>query len=192
MKNIPLFISNSIRLTALDAEADSAIIAKWTQSGHYIHFLDNVPSHPLSMFETKKMLAGLIKESGEKQSSFWFGIRTLDESELLGIVGLNWVDWSNGGAFMKLVMKDLPEYTNPSTIEALGLMERYVFHELQMHHLSIAVPTYNEKLITVLKKLGFKDEVYRREAVYRFGRYWDDIIFGRLASNWQKGKSDGR
>jgi RimJ/RimL family protein N-acetyltransferase len=187
MKYTSLFNATAIRLTALDAKEDAPALAAWTQDSRYIPISDDAPPHPMSATQAEKMLDKLLKEADEKRNTFWFGIRTPDETELLGIIGLGWIDWSNGAAYMELNMKDLAEYSQPSTEDALALMQRYVFHELQMHRLSLTVPAYNEGLIAALQRMGFAEEVRRREAVYRFGRRWDSVHFGLLAADWQKG-----
>ena len=87
-------------------------------------------------------------------------------------------------------MKDLVEYSRLSTEEALSLMHHYVFRELHMHRMNIALPAFNEGLIAVLQKLGFGEEVRRREAIYRFGRRWDGLSFGILAAEWERRKAD--
>lgn len=185
-----LFESTTIRLTALDAKEDAAALAKWTQDGRYIPLTDDGPAYPMSARQAKRMLEELLKAADEKRNTFWFGIRTLDESELLGVTGLSWVDWSNGAVTMQLSMKDLAEYGRSSTEESLALMQRYIFHELHMHRMSLTVPAYNEGLIAVLQKIGFAEEVRFREAVYRFGRRWDSLQFGILAADWLKGNVD--
>lgn len=185
--NTPLFTAATICLTALDAKEDAAALASWTQDSRYIPLAeDGKPSHPLSEFQTKKMLEEILKESDEKRNTFWFGIRTLDETELLGIVGLSWVDWANGSVYMDLSMRNTAEYSQPSTCEALTLIQRYVFHELQMHRLSLNVPEFNEGLIETMTTLGFAVEVRKRETLFRFGRRWDSLHFGRMAKDWEK------
>ncbi|MCF6278013.1 MAG: GNAT family N-acetyltransferase [Anaerolineales bacterium] len=98
------------------------------------------------------------------------------------------MDWANGAVYMDLSMKDMTEYGQPSTREALTLMQRYVFHELQMHRLSLPVPAYNKNLLTLMPELGFMEEVRSCEILYRFGRRWDKIHFGILASEWGRSK----
>jgi RimJ/RimL family protein N-acetyltransferase len=190
MNNTSLFNAEKICITALDAKEDAPTLATWTQDSRYIPISDDAPPHPMSAAQAEKMLDELLKEADQKRNAFWFGIRTPDESELLGIIGLGWVDWSNGAAYMQLSMKDLAEYSQPSTEEALALMQRYVFYELQMHRLSLTVPAYNEGLIAALQRMGFTEDVRRREAVYRFGHRWDSVHFGLLAVDWQKGVAD--
>jgi RimJ/RimL family protein N-acetyltransferase len=187
MKNTSLFNAATICITALDAKEDAPTLAAWTQDSRYIPISDDAPPYPMSAAQAEKMLDELLKEADQKRNTFWFAIRTPDETELLGIIGLSWVDWSNGVARMELNMKDLAEYSQPSAEEALSLMQRYVFYELQMHHLSLIVPAYNEGLIATLQRMGFAEEVRRREALYRFGHRWDSVHFGLLAVDWQKG-----
>ncbi len=183
----PLFTAPHICLTALDAKEDAPALARWTRDSRYIPLAENdKPPHPISEFQAKELLAGILKESDEKRNTFWFAIRTPDEEEMLGIIGLSWVDWANGSVYLDLSMKDTTEYGQPSTREALALMQRYVFHELQMHRLSLNVPEYNEALIKTLTDLGFMQEVRKRETLYRFGRRWDSLHFGRMARDWEE------
>jgi RimJ/RimL family protein N-acetyltransferase len=185
MKNASLFNAASICLTAMDAVKDAPAFSAWTQDSRFIPLAGgSKPSHPLSEMQAKKKLEEILKESDEKRNTFWFGIRTLDESELLGITALTWVDWANGAVQMDIVMKDLEEFGKDSAKEAIALLENYVFHEIQMHRLSISLPAYNEGLLKTLESLGFKEEVRRREAVYRFGKRWDVYHCGILASEW--------
>ena len=187
MKNNNLFNSASICLTAIDAESDAKTFAAWTQDSRFIPFADeSKPSHPLSEAQAKKMLEEILKESDEKRNTFWFGIRTPDESELLGIAALTWIDWGNGAAHMDVVMKNLEEFGKDSVIEAIALLQNYVFHEIHMHRLSISLPAYNEGLLKTLENLNFAEEVRRRKAVYRFGKRWDVLHFGVLANEWKE------
>ena len=185
--NQPLFTAPNIALTALDAEADEKSYAAWTQDSRFIPFvMESKPPHPLSEAQAKKMLEETLKEADEKRTSFWFGIRTLDESELLGIVTLYWVDWGNRAVQMDLMMKDLDGFGKISAKETLALMQNYVFNEINMHSLHISTPEYNKGLAKTLTGLGFVEEVRRREARYRFGKRWDVLHYGILASEWKK------
>lgn len=187
MINTNLFNATSICLTALDTELDASTLARWTQDSRFIPLVeDESPPHPLSKAQAQKMLEEILKESNEKRTTFWFGIRTLDRETLLGIATLHWIDWSNGAVYMDITMKDFAEYGQDSTKEALELIQNYTFNEIQMHRLSITVPAYNEGLIETLQELGFNEEVRQREEIYRFGRRWDAIRFGVLASEWKK------
>lgn len=189
MNNTNLFTADHIVLTAIEPETDAATLAAWTSDSRYIPLFDEKPSFPMSEMQAKEMLEGILKEADEKRKTFWFAIRTVDESELLGMIGLEWVDWANGSVYMALTMKDMDEYSQPSTREALELIQRYVFHELHQHRLSLNVPEYNAGLIETLTTLGFNIEVRKRETLYRFGKRWDSLHLGRLGKNWESSSS---
>ncbi len=187
MKNTNLFTAPNICLTALDAVADAKRFATWTHDSRFIPLIeDDSPTHPLSEAQAKKLLDEILKEADEDRTTFWFGIRTLDKSELLGIATLHWIDWGNGAVYMDITMKNLEEYGKTSTKEALELLQNYVFYEIHMHRLSISIPAYNTGLIESLQNTGFIEEVRRREAIFRFDKRWDSIHFGILASDWKE------
>lgn len=189
MNNTNLFTAPHIVLTAIEPETDAAALAQWTSDSRYIPLSDEKPPFPMSEMQAKAALEAILKEADEKRTTFWFAIRTADESELLGIIGLEWVDWANSSVYMALSMKDMDEYSQPSTHETLELMQRYVFHELHMHRLSLKVPEYNAGLIETMTTLGFNVEVRKRETLYRFGKRWDSLHFGRLARDWEEANS---
>ena len=188
MNNTNLFTAPHICLTALDPETDAASLSAWTSDSRYIPLSDEKPSYPMSKLQAKEMLEGLLKEADEKRTTFWFAIRTTDESELLGMIGLEWVDWANSSVYMALTMKDLDAYGQPIAREAIELIQRYVFHELHMHRLSLNVPGYNIGLIETMTALGFNIEVRKRETLYRFGKRWDSLHFGRMARDWEEAR----
>lgn len=185
MNNSNLFTAPHIVLTALEPETDAPTLAAWTSDSRHIPLSNEKPPFPMSETQAKAALEALLKEADEKRTTFWFAIRTADESELLGIIGLEWVDWANGSVYMALTMKDADAYSQPITREALELLQRYVFHELHQHRLSLNVPEYNEGLIETLTELGFTIEVRQRENLYRFGKRQNSLHFRRLARDWE-------
>ena len=190
MKNTSLFNAASICLTAIDAEDDASTFSAWTQDSCYIALSEETPPRPLSKAQAKEAIEALIKEENEKRNCFWFGIRPLDDDELLGIIGFPWVDWSNGATSIAISMKDWVEYSRASTREALALLQEYAFREIQMHRLGISIPAYNKTLISIVQSLGFEEEVRRRKTLYRFGCRWDNLHLGLLASNWITGEKN--
>ena len=68
--------------------------------------------------------------------------------------------------------------------EALHLMLRYAFAELNLHRLGATIPEYNSVARHVFAKAGFVDEVRRRQAINRDGQRWDLIHVGILRDEW--------
>jgi RimJ/RimL family protein N-acetyltransferase len=69
--------------------------------------------------------------------------------------------------------------------EALRLILRYAFAELNLYRLSVMVPEYNPPALSLFTKAGFVEEVRRREALQRDGRYWDALHLGLLREEWE-------
>ena len=69
--------------------------------------------------------------------------------------------------------------------QALQMLLRFAFAELNLFRVTANVPEYNEAAIALLKKFGFTQEVCRRKALERDGRRWDMYVFGLLRDEWQ-------
>jgi RimJ/RimL family protein N-acetyltransferase len=70
--------------------------------------------------------------------------------------------------------------------EALELLLRYAFEELNLFRVTVLVPEYNTAAVRFFEKAGFVIEVRRREAVNRMGRRWDLLHLGLLQSDWMQ------
>jgi hypothetical protein len=57
--------------------------------------------------------------------------------------------------------------------QALGLLLRFAFAELNLFRVTIVVPEYCQAAIALVNKFGFVEEVRRRKAILRDGRAWD-------------------
>ena len=63
---------------------------------------------------------------------------------------------------------------------------RYAFDECNLYRLTALSPEYNQAALHVFKKVGFIEEVRRREALWRDGCRWDLIHLGILNGDWRK------
>jgi RimJ/RimL family protein N-acetyltransferase len=68
--------------------------------------------------------------------------------------------------------------------EVLNLLLRYAFSELNLFRLSAVIPEYNAGALRLFEKAGFLQEVRRRQALNRDGRFWDLIHVGLLRDEW--------
>ena len=69
--------------------------------------------------------------------------------------------------------------------QVLGLLLRFAFDELNLYRLTARVQEYNEGALRLLQKAHFSEEVRRRQALQRFGRYWDLLLLGLLREEWK-------
>lgn len=54
----------------------------------------------------------------------------------------------------------------------------HTFEEFRLQRLSAAIPIYQSGTIRFVKKLGFKEEGQKREAVVRKGEWYPQVLFG--------------
>lgn len=104
---------------------------------------------------------------------------------IAGIVGINWKDKSANGF---LVIGETEYWENGHGAEVSDLFLTYCFETLNLRRISTYVLDFNERSIGLHKKLGFVEEGLQREAVFKKGRYCDQIFLGLLKSDWAEAR----
>jgi RimJ/RimL family protein N-acetyltransferase len=66
-------------------------------------------------------------------------------------------------------------------------MLEHAFVRLGLHRVGLSVFAFNERAIRAYRKVGFREEGRLREAIWRDGRYWDELQMGILADEWRAG-----
>jgi RimJ/RimL family protein N-acetyltransferase len=59
------------------------------------------------------------------------------------------------------------------------------FAGLGLHRIALSVFAFNERAVRAYRKAGFRLEGRLREAIWRDGRYWDELQMGILADEWR-------
>ena len=68
--------------------------------------------------------------------------------------------------------------------EALNLLLRFAFGEINLFRLTAVIPEYNQAAMGLFQQAGFSEEVRRRQAIHRDGQRWDSIHFGIFSREW--------
>jgi RimJ/RimL family protein N-acetyltransferase len=61
----------------------------------------------------------------------------------------------------------------------------HAFGTLRLHRVSLSVFAFNERAIRSYRRVGFVVEGRSREAIWRDGRYWDEIHMSVLDDEWE-------
>jgi len=181
-----LFEGQDIRFGPIDHEKDPAIESKWTHDSEFMRMYEIEPARPMSAAMLKKKYEKLEKEIEEDKNVFYFTIRAKEDDRLIGKAMIHRIEWSNGNGWIRLGIGSGEDQRKGYGSQALGMLLRFAFAELNMYRMSAAVQEYNEVGITLLKKFGFVEEVRRRQSLDRDGRRWDLFVFGLLKDEWQK------
>jgi len=180
-----LFEGRDIRFGPIDYEKDPEIESKWTHDSAFMRMYEINPARPLSAAIVKKQYEKLEKQVEEDKNLYHFMIRAKEDDRLIGKAVIQWVEWTNGNAWVHLGIGSADDQRKGYGSQALSMLVRFAFAELNLFRLSARVPEYNEAAISLFSKFGFVEEVRRRQALDRDGRRWDLIVFGLLNSEWQ-------
>ncbi|GAM83694.1 hypothetical protein ANO11243_016830 [Dothideomycetidae sp. 11243] len=59
------------------------------------------------------------------------------------------------------------------------------FKRMNLHRVWLSVLGYNPDALRLYKRMGFVEETHERKAVWRGGRYYDDITLSILENEWR-------
>ncbi len=173
-----LFKGKLLKLTTVRAE-DAAIMASWEENSDYLRNLDTDIAYPHSILE--------LEENKERShNSAYFRLRTIENDTLIGFVVIHSIEWNNRVGSLAIGIGDTNYQNKGYGSEALQLILRYAFHELNLHRVGLDVIGYNSLAIRAYEKVGFIEEGRLRSAIYRDGRYSDRILMGILRSEWEQ------
>jgi RimJ/RimL family protein N-acetyltransferase len=183
-----LFEEELICLAPIDPEKDAEIESKWTHDGEYLRLLQAEIARPLSPAQVKKAYESIEKKVQEDKNLFYFTIRERPGERLVGFARLYAITWSHGTGMLQLGIGDRQDRQIGYGSQALNLLLRYAFDELNLYRLTARVPEYNVGAMRFFEKAGFVLEVRRRQALNRDGRRWDLLHLGLLQDEWAQNK----
>jgi RimJ/RimL family protein N-acetyltransferase len=184
--NEQLFEGEHIYLTAIDPDKDAEIEAKWTHDPEYLCLLSADPVRPLSPGQVKKKYEDMDKDAEKYRNTFNFAIRARADDRFIGFIRLFDIYWTHGGGKVQLGIGDPNDRQRGYGREALRLILRYAFDEVNLYRVSAMTFEYNTAAIRFLAQAGFTIEVRRRQAINRDGRRWDVILMGLLREEWKR------
>jgi RimJ/RimL family protein N-acetyltransferase len=180
-----LFEGQDVRFGPIDHEKDPEIEAGWTHDSDFMRMMEVAAARPLSAAMVKKQYEKLEKQMEEEKNFFYFAIRSREDDHLIGRASIHWIEWSNGNGHIRLGIGTAEDRGKGYGTQALRMLLRFAFAELNLFRVTANVPEYNEAAIALLRKFGFTQEVCRRQALERDGRRWNLYVYGLLSDEWQ-------
>lgn len=169
-----------VRLTAF-TKSDAAVMARWNDDAGFQRLLDAMHARPHSAEEIEKR----IEEWPKDERSVRFAVRARADDALIGYVALEDALWSHGVAWLSIGIGDREQWGKGYGREAMALILRYGFHELNLHRVQLTVFQYNERAVALYEKLGFRREGVYREFMQRDGKRFDMYLYGLLRREWE-------
>ncbi|MCL4561325.1 MAG: GNAT family N-acetyltransferase [Chloroflexi bacterium] len=171
-----------VYLGSFDPEGDAEVESVWTHDPEYTHLFLMEPARPLSPGQIRKKHQA---EGKADQERFFFSIRKREDNRMIGLVVLDWINWPSGYGRLALVIGDPRDRGHGYGSEALQLLLKYAFTELNLSRLTAFTFEYNLVGIHMLEKAGFLIEVRQRQAINRRNQRWDLLVLGALKEDWQ-------
>ncbi len=181
-----LFEGRDICFGPIDHEKDPDVESRWTHDGEFMRLMDLKPARPLSPALVRKKYENLEKQIEEDKNLYYFTIRAKGDDCLVGLAAVEWIEWTNGNAHLRLGIGAPEDRRKGYGTQALQMLLRFAFAELNLFRVTARVPEYNDGALALVRKFGFVEEVRRREALERDGHFWDLIVFGLLRSEWEE------
>ncbi|MBN2550917.1 MAG: GNAT family N-acetyltransferase [Anaerolineales bacterium] len=180
--SVTLFQGELVRLTAADPQTTAEAFSRWSRDSEYWRLLASDPCLPHSVKAIKQWL----EKDQEKDPLPYtmFLIHTLEDDRLIGDIGLEGYLGSHGDTFVGIGLGEREYWGKGYGTDAMRIILRYAFFELNLERVSLDVFEYNPRAIRSYERAGFKHEGRLRGYLNRGGKRYDLIFMGILRAEW--------
>jgi len=113
-----------------------------------------------------------------------YAIHERETDRLIGLTTFSALDPDNASALFHITIGERDAWGRGYGTDAAELMLEHAFARLGLHRVALSVFGFNERAIRSYEKAGFRAEGRLREAIWRDGRYWDEVQMGALRDEW--------
>jgi len=184
MMETELFKGYLVRLVAEDAQTVAEAFNRWNRDSEYWRLLSSDPPRLFTLDKVKKWVEDEFHSN--KPDIFMFMIRTLEDGKLIGEVDLDGVQWNHGDTYVGISLGEREYWDKGYGTDAMQVILRYAFSELNLHRVTLNVFEYNQRAIRSYEKAGFAIEGRARNYLVREGKRWDMVYMGILGQEWLK------
>lgn len=117
--------------------------------------------------------------------SFTMAVHIRATDRLIGSCAFSQLDPDNGSALYHITIGEKDAWGQGYGSDATRLMLEHAFEHLNLHRVALSVFAFNERAIRAYRRAGFVAEGRAREAIWRDGRYWDEITMSILDHEWR-------
>lgn len=181
-----LIEAQDVLLGPIDHDAHPVIESRWTHDAEFMRLMELTPIRPLSPALVKKQYEAIENEMLEQRSLVYFSVLAREDNRLIGKALIEYMDWSSGNGYIRLGIGEAEYRRKGYGSQALSLLLRYAFDELNLFRVTAVMPAYNSCAVRLFQKFGFMEEVRRQKALFRDGEFWDVIGFGLLNAEWRE------
>lgn len=153
----------------------------WFNDPETRRFMDRL--YPYSAYDGERF----YEQQRGSETDKVFSIDTL-EGVHIGSIGLHHLDWVSRHAELGIMIGDEAYRGKGYGADAIRTLLGFAFSEMNLHRVELLAMEYNARGIACYRRVGFKHEGIRRQAHFSQGRYWDMVVMGILASEFEAEK----
>jgi RimJ/RimL family protein N-acetyltransferase len=167
---------------------EAEIIAEWFEDNmEMFRLLTTGTAYP---FGAEGIREWLQKAYSGQSEYYPFGIYLSPEAGqtegvLIGSCQLKDLNWQSRWASVSIQIGESQHWGRGYGAEALRLLLRFGFWELNLHRIELGVMSYNPRAIASYEKVGFVHEGRMREQVRRDGQAFDVLMMSILRPEWE-------
>jgi len=175
-----MFEGKFVTLRALEKD-DLSSLKEWRNS---LHVRKSTREYKLlNMINQKNWFESIHQSNPPKD--IMFGILN-KRKKLIGVTGLTYIDWKNRNSEISIYFSTKNWQTKPEANEVINLIMEYGFEELNLNRLYVEIFSLMKENIKLFIKMKFIKEGQLREKIWRENKWWDTLIFSKLAKEYKK------
>ncbi len=173
-----LFAGNKVTLRALEPN-DALAVYQWGLDSETVRLADRV-SFPRSLGAIQQRLQSVPPPFSDDHE---LGIEA--EGRLVGLIQLFRTERRDRTAWLGVLIGDRLERGKGYGTEAIRLLMRFAFRELNYQKVNLNVFSFNPRAIAIYEKMGFIHEGRIRRTLYADGQYHDQVLMGMIAEEFE-------
>ncbi|MBI3287459.1 MAG: GNAT family N-acetyltransferase [Chloroflexi bacterium] len=161
-------VGESTRLRPLRS-SEIPILLSWMRDPQVGYYLGRLP-FPIPW----DVEARWLEESLADPRVQLFAIETR-EGRLIGNIGLHHLDPAAAQGELSIVIGEVDHWDRGYGSDAIRSLLRYAFESLNLERVHLRVYEFNQRAVRCYEKCGFQREGTTRAALYRDGRFYDEV-----------------
>ncbi len=179
-----IFTGELTRLVGVEPDKAGELAAQWARDSEFVQLYHSNQAVPRNAKQVQERLRNEMEKA--RPGNFYFLIQRLDSDQIIGEVGLWGALTPHQNAWLAVGIGERELWGKGYGSDAVRIILRYGFQELNLHRINLNVFSYNTRAIRAYEKLGFVHEGTMRGTLKRYGRRWDMGFMGLLREEWEK------
>lgn len=152
-------------------------VREWLTDTELLHLLGARPM-PIATVDPEKLPELFRLREGRVMAI------TSRDRALVGLIAFGNFHEFNRSAQVLVLIGNRGEWNRGLGSDALRLLTRFAFEDLNLNSLEAHVPEFNSRALRAFAKVGYQREGQLRQRLFLRGRYWDIVVAGALRDSW--------